>query len=61
VFPRAEKIQAITMNNKRNGFGPEAPLGIMASVLRTMASDSPSILIEMLGTAPVVAALYGHF
>jgi 2-polyprenyl-6-methoxyphenol hydroxylase-like FAD-dependent oxidoreductase len=61
MFPRAEKIQAMTMNNKQNVFGPDAPIGFLTGMLKTVASDSPSILMKMLGTAPVVAAVYGYF
>ena len=61
MFPRAEKIQAMTMNNKQSAFGPDAPVALMTDMLQTMASNSPSILMKMLGTAPVVAAVYGYF
>ncbi|MCJ1484129.1 hypothetical protein MMC06_004297 [Schaereria dolodes] len=60
MFPRAEKIQAITMMNKQNAFGPSAPIGIMTGMLKTVTSDSPSIFVRMLGTAPVVAAFHGY-
>lgn len=59
MFPcRAAKIQAMTMNSKRDGFGPDAPIGIMTGMLKTLTSDSPSVLIR---TAPVVAAIYSSF
>lgn len=61
MFPRAEKVQATTMINKQNGLGPDAPIGIMAGLLKTLTSDSPSIFIRMLGTAPVVGAAYSYF
>jgi len=61
MFPRAERTQAKTMNNKKNIFGPDAPIGVMTGMLKSVASDSPSILVKMLGTAPVVAAVYGYF
>lgn len=61
MFPRAEKVQARTMNNKQIAFGPEAPLGLMTGMLKMKAGESPSILVRMLGTAPVVAAVYGYF
>lgn len=60
MFSRAEKFQALTMNNKQNAFGPDAPIAIMTRMLKTVASDSPSILVKMTGTAPVVAAFYGY-
>ena len=49
MFPEAAKIQAITMNIKQNGFGPDAPIGMMTDTLKTLTSDSPSILMKMLG------------
>lgn len=61
MFPRAEKMQATTMINKQNSFGPDAPIATMTSMLKIMTSDSPSIFIRMLGTAPFVAAAYGYF
>ena len=61
MFPRAEKMQAATMNNKQAMFGGDAPIGLMTRMLKIMASESPSILMKMLGTAPVVAAFYGYF
>jgi 2-polyprenyl-6-methoxyphenol hydroxylase-like FAD-dependent oxidoreductase len=61
MFPRAERTQAKTMNNKENIFGPDAPIGVMTGMLKSVASDSPSILVKMLGTAPVVATVYGYF
>lgn len=61
MFPRTEKIQSMTVNNKQNMFGPDAPLAMMTGMLRMLASDSPSGLKKMLGTAPVVAAVYGYF
>ena len=61
MFPRAEKLQATTINNKQIMFGPDAPIGLITGMLKTMASDSPSILMKTLGTAPVLAALYSYF
>ncbi|MCJ1265677.1 hypothetical protein MMC22_005557 [Lobaria immixta] len=61
MFPRAEKYQAKTMNNKQNVFGPDAPIGFMTGMLKTVTSDSQSILVKLLGTAPVVAAVYSYF
>ncbi|KAI9812574.1 MAG: hypothetical protein M1827_004563 [Pycnora praestabilis] len=60
MFPRAEKIQIMTMNNKQNMFGPDTPIGFMTAMLKIVASDSSSISMKMLGTAPVVAAVYGY-
>ncbi len=61
MFPRAEKLQAMTMNNKQAMFGPDTPIGLMTHMMRTVASDSPSSLMKMLGTKPVIAAVYGYF
>ena len=61
MFPRPEKIQAMTMTNKQNAFGLDAPIGLMAGMLKMMASDSSSIPIKMLGTGPVVAAVHAYF
>ena len=60
MFPRAEKLQVMTMNNKQNVFGPGAPIGMMTGMLKTLASDSPSIFGKMLATAPVVATFYSY-
>lgn len=60
MFPRAEKVQRTITINEQNGLGPDASLGIMTGLLKTLTSDSPSIFIRMLGTAPVVAAVYGY-
>ena len=49
------------MNNNLIMFGPDAPVGLITHMMRTMAKESPSILVTMLGTAPVVAAVYGYF
>ena len=61
MFPRMEKIQTTTMANKLNGFGPDAPLGLMTVMLKSMAAESPSGLVRLLGTAPVSAMVYGYF
>jgi 2-polyprenyl-6-methoxyphenol hydroxylase-like FAD-dependent oxidoreductase len=60
MFPRAERTQAKTMNNKENIFGPDAPIGVMTGMLKRVASDSPSIFVKMLGTAPVVVAVVAY-
>ena len=60
MFPRAEKLQVTTMRNKEILFGPDAPIGLFTGMLKTFASDSPSIFIQMLGTAPVLALLYSY-
>lgn len=61
MFPRAEKLQVMTMRNKEILFGPDAPIGLFTGMMKTMASDSPSIVMKMLGTAPVLALVYSYF
>ncbi|MCJ1277419.1 hypothetical protein MMC21_005232 [Puttea exsequens] len=61
MFPRAEKLQARTISNKQSMFGPDAPIGLLTGMLRTMASESPSKPLKMLGAAPVLVAVYGYF
>jgi len=61
MFPRAEKLQATTMGNKQVMFGPDAPIGLFTHLLRTKASESPSILMKILGTPPVVAIAFSYF
>ena len=61
MFPRAEKIQAATMSNKQLGFESDAPIGLMTGMMKRVANDSPSIFMKALGTAPIVAAVYGYF
>ena len=61
MFPRTEKLQTTTMANKENVFGPDAPLGLITTMLKFMAAESPSLFVGLLGTAPVVAMLYGYF
>ncbi|KAL9609929.1 MAG: hypothetical protein Q9167_005325, partial [Letrouitia subvulpina] len=61
MFPRAEKLQAATMGNKQTMFGSDAPIGLMTHLVRTVAHDSPSILVNMLGTAPVIAVVFSFF
>lgn len=61
MFPRAARTQARTMSNKTNIFGPDSPISVVTGMLKGVASDSPSVLVKILGTAPVVAAVYGYF
>lgn len=61
MFPRAEKFQAVTMANKQTMFGLDTPVGLMTHLVKTLAHDNPSILMKMLGTAPVVAMVFGFF
>lgn len=60
MFPRAEKLQVTTMRNKEILFGGDAPIGLFTGMLKTMTSDSPSVFIRMLGTAPVLALVYSY-
>ena len=60
MFPRAEKLQVTTMKNKELFFGPDAPIGLFTGMLRTFASDNPSVFVKILGTAPVLALLYSY-
>ncbi len=39
-------------------FGPDAPTGLMTGVLRITASCSLVLLTKMLGTAPILVAIY---
>lgn len=52
MFLRAEKVQSMTFRDEQGMLGPEAPVGVMTLMLRTIASDSPSIFVRMLGTTP---------
>ena len=61
MFPRAQKLQAMTMRNKEILFGPDAPIGMFTGMMKSLASDSPSIFMKILGTAPVLAVVYSYF
>ena len=61
MFPRAKKLQALTMKNKESMFGPDTPTALIPRMLAVMVSDSPSIFMRMLGTAPVLAVFYSYF
>ena len=61
MFLRTKKLQVTTMNNKETMFGPDGPIGLVPRMLQTMAHDSPSMLIKVAGSAPVVALAYGYF
>ncbi|KAJ6581250.1 salicylate hydroxylase [Mycena capillaripes] len=60
MFPRAEKLQRVTMYNKQTMFGPTAPIGMITGMLKQMTSESPSIILRMLGP-PIVALFYSYF
>ena len=60
MFPRAEKLQVKTMKNKEILFGPDAPIGLFTGMMKMAASDSPSIFMKMLGTAPALALVYSY-
>jgi 2-polyprenyl-6-methoxyphenol hydroxylase-like FAD-dependent oxidoreductase len=61
MFPRAKKCQTSMMLNKELAFGEDAPVGLMTGMLKSMASESPSVLIRALGTPPVLAAVFPYF
>lgn len=61
MFPRLEKIQVTTLNQKQILFGGDAPIGLMTGMLKQMTSESPSMLVKMLGTSPVIAVVYTYF
>ena len=61
MFPRAEKIQAMTMRNKKGVFGEDAPIGFMVAMIKSVASESPSVWMNLAGTWPFVAIIYGYF
>ena len=62
MFPRAEKLQRLTIANKQNGFGPDAPIGLITDFIKTMASDEEaSLLVRLLASAPVLAAIFSYF
>ncbi|ORY56620.1 uncharacterized protein BCR38DRAFT_450741 [Pseudomassariella vexata] len=61
MFPRAEKLQAKTILYRDAMLGPNAPLGLFSDMLKTIAGDSPSFFVRLLGSAPVVALVYSYF
>lgn len=61
LFPRSEKLQAVTMGNRVAMFGPNAPIGLMTHMLKTMASGNKSVLARAVATMPVVAIVYCYF
>lgn len=61
MFPRAEKLQAMTIKNKEILFGPDTPTALIPRMLRVMTYDHPSIFVRMIGAAPVRALLYSYF
>ena len=61
MFPRAEKLQSTTIRNKDIMFGPDAPIGLMTGMLKTMGRDSPSMLGKLAGSIPVLVTVYSYF
>ena len=61
LFPRAEKVQTLAAKNKEMLFGGSAPIGLFTALLDTLSIDNPSILVKILGTAPVRAVVYTYF
>ncbi|MCJ1308073.1 hypothetical protein MMC25_001724 [Agyrium rufum] len=61
LFPRSQKLQEKTMFNKQTVFGSPNALAVMTTIMKKMTSDSESRWVQMLGSAPVIAAVYGFF
>lgn len=61
MFPRAKKLQATTMNNKELAFGPGGPVKLMTGMIRRLAGESPSRVVRLLGTAPVISVARSYF
>ena len=61
MFPRAEKIQARTITFKSLVFGPDAPIGLITGMMKTMTKEHPSFFVRLLGSAPVVAMAFSYF
>ena len=61
MFPGTEKLQAKTIDFKQMVFGPDAPIGLFTGMLRSMTSESSSVFVRMLGTAPVLALVFTYF
>ena len=61
MFPRAENLQVKTANNKQTMLGPSTPIGLMTGLLKAKARESPSTPGKMLGSAPLIAAVYTYF
>lgn len=61
MFPRAEKLQLTTIRNKDTRFGPDAPIGLMTGMLKTMGRESPSMLGQLAGSITVLATVYSYF
>lgn len=61
MFPRAEKMQAFTITNKDLMFGSAGPIGIITGLIKQMTRGSGSRLVQLAGSAPVLAALGGCF
>ena len=61
MFPRAEKLQSTTIRNKDTMFGPDAPIGLMTGMLKTMGRESATMLGKLAGSIPVLAMVYSYF
>ena len=61
MFPRAGKIQALTLASKEILFGPDTPTALIPRMLALMVRDNPLVFIRLLGTAPVRAVFYAFF
>ncbi|QDS75486.1 hypothetical protein FKW77_004604 [Venturia effusa] len=59
LFVRSERLQRKTMVNKENVFGPGAPIAIFTGLLKSVADESSSVLVKVVGTVPVLALVHG--
>lgn len=60
MFPRATKLRAKTAYSEEMTFGLRTPIGLMTGMVKAMTSESPSLLIRLLGSAPIVMILYSY-
>lgn len=59
LFFRSKRLQRKTMLNKENVFGPDAPIAIFTGLMKSVAEESSSVFVKVLGTAPVLALVHG--
>jgi 2-polyprenyl-6-methoxyphenol hydroxylase-like FAD-dependent oxidoreductase len=60
MFPRAEKLQRNTIENKEAAFGPTAPIGIMTNMMKRLGRDSTSLPVKAVGSFPVVSMMHSY-
>lgn len=58
LFVRSERLQRKTMLNKQNVFGPGAPIAIFTGLMKSVAEDSSSVFVKVVGTRPVLGFVY---